>query len=132
MKEILMRSTLLYGSVVLGLLLTGCDTPADVAARNIAQEADNFRINRRIVFYNGITGTYMMVIEGRCSLGNNEQARQRTVICQTGQNEYKRHFVGLSDNVTYFVEQLGSASVSTYRYQVTFNPATIIPSIEVH
>ena len=91
-----------------------------------------FQINRRIIFYNGITGDYMLSIEGLCSLGNNDPAKVVTVTCKTGPNEFKKHFLGLSDNVTYFAEQIDSADVSTYRYKVIFKPSIIIPSIELH
>lgn len=47
--------------------LAACDRPADVASRNLSQAADNFEINRRVVFYNGITGDYILSIEGLCA-----------------------------------------------------------------
>ena len=111
--------------------LTACDKQAEVASKNLSEAADNFEIPRRIVFYNGITDTYMLTIEGYCSLGNNDQPKQRTITCKTGPNEYKKHFLGLSDNVTYFAEQVDPASVSVYHYKVVFKPSLIIPSIEV-
>jgi hypothetical protein len=112
--------------------LTGCSNEADVASSNISQAADNFGINRRIVFYNGITDKYMLEIEGLCSIGSGSSiSKEITVTCKTGPSEYKKHFLGLSDNVTFFSEQLDSAAVSTFHYRVTFNPATIIPSIDL-
>lgn len=107
----------------------GC-TDADIATRNLSKAADQFEITRRIVFYNGITGEYMLTIEGLCALGNDERERQRTVICKTGPKEYKKHFLGLSDNVTYFAEQVDGAEVSTYHYRVIFKPQTILPNID--
>lgn len=115
---------------LLALLLAGC-SDADIASRNLSKGADMFEINRRIVFYNGITGEYMLNIEGRCSLGNNDPARELSVTCLTGPKEYKKHFLGLSDNVTYFVEQIDGANVSAYHYRVIFKPATIIPDIDL-
>lgn len=115
-------------SAILGLL-TGCEKQADVASRNLSTAADNFEVARRIVFYNGITDTYMLEIEGFCALGNNDQPKQRTITCKTGPNEYKKHFLGLSDNVTYFAEQINPESVSTYRHKVIFRPSTIVPDI---
>lgn len=111
------------------LLLAACDKPADVASRNLSQAADNFEINRRIVFYNGITGSYMLTIEGLCSQEPSE--KKLTVTCKVGPNSYKKHFLGLSDNVTYFSEQLEPAPASIYRYRVTFNPTTILPDIRL-
>jgi hypothetical protein len=125
-------STLRTAAAAIALLaLAGCDSAANVASRNISQAADNFEITRRIVFYNGITDTYMLTLEGRCSLGNKDTERQRTVTCMTGPNEFKRHFLGLSDNVTYFAEQMDSANVSTYHYRVMFRPQIILPDIDV-
>lgn len=123
------KSLLTALAVLAVAVLAGC-SPADTASRNLSTAADNFEINRRIVFYNGITDTYMLTIEGRCSLGNNDTARQRSVTCKTGPNEYKRHFLGLSDNVTYFAEQIEGADVSTFHYRVMFRPQTILPDID--
>ena len=106
----------------------GCLDDAQMASRNLSKAADNFEINRRVIFYNGITDTYMLTVEGRCSV--EDQRRQLEVVCRVGQNAYKKHFLGLSDNVTYFAEQLEMADVSAYHYRVTFKPQTILPDID--
>jgi hypothetical protein len=110
--------------------LAAC-TDADRASQNLSKAADYFEIDRRIVFYNGITGGYMLTIEGRCSLGNADTTKQLTVTCKTGPDAFKKHFLGLSDNVTYFVEQLQPQAVSTYHYRVVFKPLAIIPDIDI-
>lgn len=114
----------------LACIIAACVNDADVASRNLSVEADQFKIMRRIVFYNGITDTYMLTIEGACSLGNNDGPKELTVTCKTGPEGYKKHFLGLSDNVTYFVEQLDSVRVNTYHYKVIFKPEAIIPDID--
>lgn len=111
--------------------IAGCSNDADVASRNLSQAADSFQINRRIVFYNGITGDYMLTIEGLCSKDNDSTDRKLAITCKTGPNEYKKHFLGLSDNVTYFIEQIEPAGVSTYRYKVVFKPSVIVPDIAI-
>lgn len=111
------------------IFLTGC-TDADVASQNLSKAADNFEVNRRVVFYNGITGDYILTVEGLCSLGNFDKAREITITCKTGPKEYKKHFLGLSDNVTFFAEQLEGKNVSAYHYRVTFKPQTIIQDID--
>lgn len=116
--------------VASALVLTGCSRDADIASRNLSVAADQFQIDRRVVFYNGITGEYMLTVEGRCSLGNNDSAGQLTITCKTGEDVYKKHFLGLSDNVTYFVEQLESKGVSAYHYKVIFKPQSIIPDVD--
>ena len=108
--------------------ITGCSSDADVASRNLSKAADMFEINRRIVFYNGITGEYMLTVEGRCSLGSGSSSKSVTVTCKDGPNAYKKHFLGLSDNVTYFAEQIGTADVSVYHYRVIFKPQSIVPN----
>ena len=117
--------------VLVVLLLTACETPADVASVNLSKAADMFEITRRIVFYNGISGEYILTIEGLCSLGNYDSAGELTVTCKTGDNEYKKHFLGLSDNVTFFAEQIDSAGVDPYHYRVIFRPEIIVPDLEL-
>lgn len=120
---------------VLGLilvLLLGACNEADVVSYNLSQEADKFNVLRRVVFYNGITDQYMLTIEGYCSLGNDRTADEISVTCKTGvDDEYKKHFLGLSDNVTYFIEQLDGENVSPDHYKVVFKPSTILPDIEI-
>ena len=119
----------LFFALLILVVLSGCDTAADVASRNLSQAADQFEVSRRIVFYNGITGGYMLTIEGLCSLGNNDQAKRLSVTCKTGPATYKKHFLGLSDNVTFFVEQTDPVAASQYRYRVIFKPDVILPEI---
>ena len=125
------KLSMLFGSLLMAvaLLLSGCDSDANIASRNLSKAAEMFEIQRRIVFYNGITDTYMLTVEGRCSVELTSDVLR--VTCKTGDNEFKKHYLGLSDNVTYFAEQLDSASVSAYRYKVIFKPLSIIPDIDL-
>ena len=127
MKKILLAVIML----VILIISTGCDSDANVASRNLSKSADMFEINRRIVFYNGITADYILTIEGLCSLGNYDAEGEVTVTCKTGVNSYKKHFLGLSDNVTYFAEQIEPSEVSVYHYRVIFKPEVIIPDIDL-
>lgn len=120
-----MRAFLL---IVIVLVVAGC-TDAHVASSNLSKAAEYFELNRRIVFYNGITGEYMLVIEGRCSVEATQGRLAAT--CKTGPSMYKKHYLGLSDNVTYFSEQLEPAMVDVYHYRVVFKPAAIVPDIEL-
>ena len=110
--------------------LAGCESDADVASRNLSKSADMFEVMRRVVFYNGITGGYILSIEGLCSLGNTDTKLRMSVTCKTGPDSYKKHFLGLSDNVTFFAEQIEAKSMSAYHYRVVFKPQTIIPDID--
>ena len=113
--------------VIVMALLAGC-SDASVASRNLSQAADMFEINRRVVFYNGITDSYILTVEGRCSIY--DDGNQLELTCKTGPDSYKKHFLGLSDNVTYFAEQLEGEDVSVYRYRVIFKPEAIVPDID--
>jgi hypothetical protein len=116
--------------IAAAITMSGCGSDADVASYNMSKAADNFEVDRRIVFFNGITDTYLMSIEGRCSLGNDDPKDRLSVTCKVGPGQYKKHFLGLSDNVSFFVEQTKSRNVSTYRYRVTFKPSTIVPDVD--
>ena len=111
-------------SALAALTLTGCDD-AQMASHNISKAADNFEVMRRVVFLNGITDNYLLSIEGRCSI--EDQGHQLEVTCKNGPNAYRKHFLGLSDNVTYFAEQLGPIDVGTFHYRVTFKPQALLP-----
>lgn len=113
----------------LGLGLAACSNDADIASRNLSQAADNFEIPRRIVFYNGITNDYILTIEGLCS--QVQEPNKLAVTCKTGEGQYKKHFLGISDNVTYFSEQMEPAKVSKYFYRVTFKPTSILPAFQL-
>jgi predicted small secreted protein len=117
--------------LAVSVLVAGCATDADVASKNLSKAADQFEVLRRVVFYNGITGEYILSIEGLCSLGNNDTAGRLSVTCRTGPSEYKKHFLGLSDNVTFFAEQLQPNPADVYRYRVIFKPESIIPDIDL-
>lgn len=114
--------------IIAFVAFSGCKDDASVASRNLSKAADMFEIDRRVIFYNGITGDYILAIEGRCSLGVGSS--KLTVTCKTGTNAYKKHYLGLSDNVTFFAEQLEPKDVSVYHYRVIFKPQTIIPDVD--
>lgn len=114
----------------IGLLLIGCDVnDADVVSRNVSTEAANFKVPRRIVFYNVRNGEYMLSIEGLCARENVSQEVQIT--CKTGPDSYKKHFLGLTTEVTYFVEQTEPVMADPYHYKVTFKPSLVLPNVEL-
>lgn len=117
-------------AVLIGLGgLVGCTTDADVASKNISEDADNFKILREIVAVNTFTDSYLLSIEGWCNIHFDREDSQLEVTCKLPDG-YKKHFVGISDNVTYVVQQKVSADVSVNHYKVTFKPSTIVPDVE--
>jgi hypothetical protein len=125
MKKLIM-SILSVGCIC---LLSGCTNDASVVSHNLSKAANQFEVMRRIVFYNGITGEYMLTVEGLCSLEPTD--KKLMVTCKTGPSAYKKHYLGLSDNVTYFAEQMEPVAASPYHYRVVFKPAAILPDIQI-
>jgi hypothetical protein len=117
--------------MVLAALAAGsCDPAADVAARNISTAADNFEVPRRISVVNGITDNVSMVMEGYCSLGNNDKPGRLSITCKTGRNQYIRNFLDKSDNVYVLTEQLEAVNASEFHYRTVFRPQALIPDID--
>lgn len=114
---------------LVALVVAACGTDAQIASENLSKAADQFEIQRRVVFMNGITDSYMLEIQGRCSI--EDEGNQLEVTCKAEDGSFKKHFLGLSDNVSYFVEQLSGATVSTQRYRVIFKPESIIPDVDL-
>lgn len=120
---------LLLGLVILAAVLLSSCSDAMVASSNLSKAADQFEINRRVVFYNGITDTYILSIEGRCSV---EFLTDKFVVTvKTSENTFKKHYLGRADNVFPFVEQLDSAGIDVYHYRVIFKPSAIVPNIDL-
>ena len=109
--------------------LAACANDSETVSQNLSQDADNFRVHRRVVFFNGITDKYLLSIEGYCSI--TDEDNQLEVTCKVGESTYKKHFLGLSDNVSYFVEQLEPIESDPYHYKVVFKPETIVPDVEL-
>ena len=123
------RLKLAVAAAVVAAAGSACDD-AQIASANLSRAADNFEIMRRVVFLNGITDSYLLSIEGLCAI--DDQGNQLEVTCKVsdGAEGYKKHFLGLSDNVSYFAEQLDAADVSAYHYRVIFKPQSILPDID--
>ena len=111
--------------------VVGCQTQARVASQNIAIASEQFEVNRRAVFYNGITGNYMLLVEGHLSIHKDNRDHQLEVTVKTGPNQFKKHTLGLSDNISYFCEQLDPVPAGTSHYRMVFRPSTIIPDVEL-
>ena len=120
------KRILILLAIVVALL--GCATDADIASQNLPRAAEQFEITRRIVFYNGITDTYILSVEGQCSV--DFYTEKFTVTCRIGENKFLKHYLGRADNVFPFVEQLDAAKVGTFHYRVIFKPQSILPNID--
>ena len=112
--------------IIVGMLLVGC-TEADKVSSNASQEADNFNVIRRLTVLNARSDKPMFELIGAFSITVDSADNQLEVICETGENEYKKHFIALNEWTMYVVEDVSGAEVDKYRYEVNFLPESIVP-----
>lgn len=110
---------------------TGCNQ-ADVVRQNLAEEADNFNCYRRITVINCIKGDVILQVEGRCSIIADTTDNQLEIITEYEKGQYNKQIIGLSDNVTYMVEDLEVKDVNEYHYYINFNPHMWLPEIPTY
>ena len=126
MKKKILSSLILI--IMMSFLLTGCETEAQRISYNLSQEADNFNVVRQLTVINCIGGDVLFQMTGKMSIKADTSDNQLEIIVEDD-GTYVKHFVGLSDNVTYVVEDLnlGDNAVSKYKYTLNFNPNMWIP-----
>ena len=117
-----MKKGLLFIALTIALLLTGCTTQADRVSQNLSQEADSFNVIRKLTVINCIEGDVLFQMTGKLSITADTNDNQLEIIVEDESGNYQKHFVGLSDNVTYVVEQLQAKNVSNYKYTLNYNP----------
>lgn len=122
-----MKKSLIAAILLTALCLTGCETEAQRVSYNISQEADNFNTIRQITVINCIQGDVLFQMTGKMSITADVSDNQLEVIVEDDNGKYKKHFIGLSDNVTYVVEDVTDGDVSKYHYTLNFNPKMWIP-----
>lgn len=114
-------------AVMMLLAMCGCDTQANRVSYNLSQEADNFNNVRQVTVINCLQGDVLFQMTGKISITADTLDNQLEIIVEDENGEYKKHFIGLSDNVTYVVEDITSDDVSNYRYTLNFNPKMWLP-----
>lgn len=112
-------------SMVLVIVLAGC-TESSRVSYNLSQQADNFNDVRQLTVINCIQGDVLFQMTGKMSIKADITDSQLEVVVEEN-GEYKKHFIGLSDNVTYVVEDITSGDVDKYKYTLNFNPNMWIP-----
>lgn len=115
------------GLTMMSAMLVGCDTQADRVSYNISQQADNFNVIRQITVINCIQGDVLFQMTGKMSINADTADNQLEVTVEDENGSYKKHFIGLSDNVTYTVEDVTDNFVDNYHYTLNFNPNMWIP-----
>ena len=127
MKKIKFISVI-SAAILATVVLTGCETEAQRVSYNLSQQADNFNIVRELTVIDCITGDTLFQMSGRISITADIADNQLEIIVEDD-GTYVKQFVGLSDNVTYIVEDLnlGANDVNKYKYTLNFNPNMWLP-----
>lgn len=124
-----MKRLIAAGLVALGALaLAGCTSDADKASQNLSTAADNFEVQRMIVGINGITDEVLFSVEGRCAITRDGDL---VVTCKHGDDDVRKHYLGLSDNVTYVSTQMEGVDASVYRTRIVLKPQSILPDFDL-
>lgn len=118
--------------IVVAVSMTGCASNADKVSKNLSTEAEKFNVQRRIVAINGITDKVLFEVVGRCSLEYGaSMARTLDVICKQGPHDYKKHYIGIPDNVAFISTQLEGLDVSEYHTEIILKPENIVPNFDL-
>lgn len=128
MRKITRNFIMLLSLMVLAFSASGCNE-AERVNYNITENAQNFNVYRRVTVINCIQGDTLFEIEGRMNIEADTEDNQLEIIVETDAGKYKKHFIGLSDNVTYTVEDITGSEVSKYHYEINYNPKMWIPFV---
>jgi hypothetical protein len=116
---------LAVGIIAAGALtLAGC-SQADVASRNLSQDADSFKIHRDIIFHDDLTDTNIARVTGLCSLGNDDTLPERTVTCKIGKDTYVKEIFDMGDNTSVSSIQTEASKTDPFAYEIIFKPTGI-------
>lgn len=109
------------------LSMSGCNE-AERVSYNLSQQADNFNVVHQLTVINCLQGDVLFQMTGKMSITADTEDNQLEIIVEDN-GTYVKHFVGLSDNVTYVVEDLnlGANDVEKYSYTLNFNPSMWLP-----
>jgi hypothetical protein len=117
---------ILMAIVMMVSILSGCERQSDRVSYNLSLEADNFNVARKLTVINQRTDTILFQMTGNFSI-EKESDGDLAVIGENENGTYYKHFVCLSSEITYIVEDLGKTGVNKYKYSINFNPRMIIP-----
>ncbi len=116
-------STVLGASALIGL--SAC-SQADKVSQNVSNDADNFKVERRVVIINTRTDKIEFVAKGLISV-NTEDSKKLVILAKVGKSQYKKDIINLTNNNMYTVEDLSGANVNSYKYEVTWLPESVVP-----
>lgn len=127
-KRYLMKKKLIaFATVVVAAVLMVSCSKADRVSHNLSREADEMNITRKVTVINGITNQTIFQATGQMSIEYVEERKQLNIIALDDEGNYKKHIIGISDNVSYVVEDVTGMKGIDTKYRMYFNPNMILP-----
>lgn len=123
------KAICILACTALAATLAACATEAERVSYNLSQEADNFNDIRQVTVINCLQGDVLFQMTGKMSITADPADNQLEIVVEDENGEYKKHFIGLSDNVTYVVEDVTTGDVNQYKYTLNFNPKMWLPEV---
>lgn len=124
----------LIGSLLALLMivtLSGCVRDSDIASQNISNDADNFKVLRKITFINTVSGEVLYTVEGNMSIKADTGDNQLEITAKTGKDKFQKHILGLSPKTVYIVQQQEWQATNQYNFKITWKPSAVVPDVEI-
>jgi hypothetical protein len=122
-----MKKMLMVMFSVALLSIIGCQGESSRVSYNISKEADNFNVVRQLTVINCIQGDVLFQMTGKLSIEVDQMDKQLVITVEDENGKYQKHFIGLSDNVSYVVEDIRAKDIDKYQYVLNYNPKMWLP-----
>lgn len=114
-----------------GIFVLAACNDADVASHNLSQDADNFKVLRKVTFINTVSDEVLYTVEGNFSISADTDDNQLEITAKTGEDKFQKHFLGLSPTTVYIVEQMEWQETNKYNFKITIKPSALVPKLDV-
>lgn len=114
-----------------GIFVLAACNDADVASYNLSQDADNFKVLRKVTFINTVSDEVLYTVEGNFSISADTDDNQLEITAKTGEDKFQKHFLGLSPTTVYIVEQMEWQETNKYNFKITIKPSALVPKLDV-
>lgn len=126
-----MKRMLLVIVLSAGIFVLAACNDADVASYNLSQDADNFKVLRKVTFINTVSDEVLYTVEGNFSISADTDDNQLEITAKTGEDKFQKHFLGLSPTTVYIVEQMEWQETNKYNFKITIKPSALVPKLDV-
>lgn len=108
-------------------LLGGCYTQAERVRHNIALEADNFNVTRRLAVINSRDSSPLFEMVGTFSIELRTSDNRLVVTEALPDGVFRNHHFHINHETTFVVEDLSGAVVDPDRFGISILPRAVLP-----